>query len=123
MKEMGNKYQIAFFVILAVFIFYCIIVVIDASKIPSYKWTDSYLLYLIPLPVLLGMAIFAALKAWSGNQRMKRFFIFAAVMVAIIAISCIFLWEWDGLLYIIWLALAAVGIYVYYLKRKLDGRL
>lgn len=123
MEEKGRKYHIAFFVILAVFFIYCIIIFIDATKIPSYKWTDSYLLNLIPLPILLGMAFFAALKAWSANQRMKRFFIFAAVMVAIIAISCIFLWEWDGLLYIIWLALAAVGIYVYYLKRKPDGRL
>ena len=88
MEEKGRKYHIAFFVILAVFFIYCIIIFIDATKIPSYKWTDSYLLNLIPLPILLGMAFFAALKAWSANQRMKRFFIFAAVMVAIIAISC-----------------------------------
>ena len=122
MKEMGSKYHIAFFVLLAVFFIYCIIIVIGASKIPSYKWTDSYLLNLIPLPVLLGMAFVSALKAWSGDKTMKRFFIFAAVIVAIITISCI-LWEWDGLLYIICLLLAAVGIYVSYLKRKLDGRL
>lgn len=32
----------------------------------------------------------------------KRFLIVAAIAAVIIALVCIFFWEWDGLIYFIW---------------------
>ena len=51
---------------------------------------------------------------------MKRFFIIFTIAVIVIVLSCIFLGEWDGLLYIIWETWAVVGIAAHIEKRRLQ---
>lgn len=56
---------------------------------------------------------------WSPD--VKRFFIVEAIAVVIIALACIFFWEWDGLLYFIWGVFGVVWAYKRYVERKLFG--
>ena len=53
----------------------------------------------------------------------KRFLIATAIAAVIIALACIFFWEWDGLIYFVWGVFTVVAIYRAYISRKLDGRL
>ena len=62
-------------------------------------------------------------KERAGWKRVKRFAIVCLVVLIIDGVAAIFLWEWDGIYYIIWGTWAVVGIYADYMKRKLDGRL
>lgn len=57
------------------------------------------------------------------KRDLKRFYIVLLIAVVLIALACIFLWDDDRLLYIIWGIFAAVGVYKGYLTRKIDGRL
>lgn len=60
-------------------------------------------------------------KFW--NPYTKRFFIISAAAVVVAALAGIFLWEWDGVYYIIFGAWTVAMSYGIYAKRKIDGRL
>ena len=53
---------------------------------------------------------------------MKRYLIFTAVVAVLIALACLFLWNWDGLIYIIWQLYAADIIYAYIIRRRLEHK-
>ena len=51
---------------------------------------------------------------------MKTYFIIFTVAVILITLACIFLWEWDGIYYIIWGLWAVVAISARITRQRLD---
>jgi len=45
------------------------------------------------------------------NPYVKLYFIVLAIAVVLIALACIFFWEWDGLIYFIWIVFGVVAVF------------
>lgn len=53
---------------------------------------------------------------------LKRYLKSCGIAVVISLLACIFLWDWDGLINLIWTILAVMAFNANYLIRKMDGR-
>ena len=78
-------------------------------------------LSMMAMVILLGFLVKKEQKE-TKYPYLKRYLKACGVAVVIIVLACIFLWEWDRLINLIWIILAVMAFYVTYLFRKMDGR-